>query len=500
MRCDVAAWTPRLSKSRFQAGLQCPKYLWLQCRAPQLADPVSEAKQAIFDQGHKVGGLARRLFPGGVLVEEDYTQTDQAMQTTQRLIADGVACLYEAAFRYDGVLVRPDVLFKEDDHTWTLVEVKSSTEVKPEHVTDLGIQAYVLRGAGVPVGSMRLLHLNNEYVYPGGAYDLGRLFTLEDITAQVEPFIESIPGLLREFRQMLSGPIPEILISRRCDNPYTCPFYGHCHDYLPEFPVTEIPRIANDVLCSLLGEGYCSIRDVPLDYPGITPAQREVCDVIQTGEARFDPELKNELSRLGEPIHFLDFETWRSALPVFAQTRPYQALPVQWSLHTLDGGMRHAEFLHADSTDPRRPFITSLLHALGVADGRSDESPIVVYTGYESRILADLARDLPEFAGPIAQVQARLFDLHKVISGRVQHPGFHGSYSLKYVLPALVNDVSYEGLAVRNGEVATLRWQEAVYGDASPSVCRTIFDDLRAYCATDTLAMVRLYEELLRVA
>lgn len=494
----MATWTPRLSKSRFQAGLQCPKYLWLLCRAPQLADPVGEAKQAIFDQGHAVGELARQLFPGGVLVAEDYTQTDQAMQTTQRLIGDGAGCLYEAALRYDGVLVRPDALFKEDDHSWTLVEVKSSAEVKPEHITDLGIQAYVLRGAGVPVGSMRLLHLNSDYVYPGGAYDLGQLFTLEDVTAQVEPFIDSVPGLLRQFRQMLSGPVPEIVISRRCDNPYTCPFHGYCHDYLPEFPVTEIPRITSDVLCSLLTDGYCSIREVPLDYPGLTPAQRTVCDVIQTGEPRFDPELKDELSRLCEPIHFLDFETWRSALPVFAQTRPYQALPVQWSLHTLDGGLRHAEFLHTDNTDPRRPFITSLLSALGAADGQADDSPIVVYTGYESRILDDVARDLPEFAAAIAGVQARLFDLYKVISTHVQHPGFHGSYSLKYVLPALVSDLSYQGLGVQNGEAATLRWQEAVYSGAPASVCEAIFDDLRAYCATDTLAMVRLYEELLQ--
>jgi hypothetical protein len=493
----MATWTPRLSKSRFQAGLQCPKYLWLQCHAPKLADPVSESQQAIFDQGHTVGALARQLFPGGVLVEEDYTQADQALETTQCLLGDGAGCLYEAAFRYDGVLVRPDALFKEDGSSWTLIEVKSSTEVKPEHITDLGIQAYVLRGAGVPVGSMRLLRLNNSYVYPGGPYDLGELFTLEDLTPQVESFLDSVPGLLRQFRQMLAGPMPEIQISRRCDNPYTCSFHGYCHSYLPEFPVTEIPRIAGDVLCSLLGDGYCSIREVPLDYPGLTPAQRTVCDVIQTGEARFDTELKNELSRLSEPIHFLDFETWRSALPVFPGTRPYQALPVQWSCDTLDGGRRHAEFLHTDRTDPRRPFAQSLLAALGADNGHADDSPIVVYTGYEKRILDELARDLPEFAAPIAAVQARLVDLHKLVSTYVQHPGFHGSYSLKYVLPALVKDLSYEGLGIQNGEAATLRWQEAIYSGAPASVCEAIFDDLRAYCATDTLAMVRLYEELL---
>jgi hypothetical protein len=496
----VAGWTPRLSKSRFQAGLQCPKYLWLQCRAPQLADQVSESQQAIFDQGHAVGELARQLFPGGTLVEEDYTQADKALDTTQCLLGDGAACLYEGAFRYDGVFVRPDALFKEDGYNWALIEVKSSTEVKPEHITDLAIQAYVLRGAGVPVGSMRLLRLNKDYVYPGGPYDLGRLFAMEDLSAQVEPFIDSIPGLLRQFRHLLAGPVPEILISRRCDNPYTCRFYGHCHSYLPSFPVTEIPRIADDVLCSLLGAGYCSIREVPLDSPGLTPAQRTVCDVIQTGEARFALELREELSRLSEPIHFLDFETWRSALPVFPATRPYQPLPVEWSCHTLDGGLRHAEFLHTDDTDPRRPFVRSLLATLHADNGHADDSPIVVYTGYENRVLDDLARDLPEFAAAVAAIQARLFDLHKIISNYVQHPGFHGSTSLKYVLPALVSDLSYDGLAVQNGDVATLRWQEAVHGGAPLSVREAIFSDLRSYCATDTLAMVRVYQELLRVA
>ncbi len=498
----MAAWTPRLSKSRFQAGLQCSKYLWLLCRSPQLADPVTESKQAIFDQGHAVGALARQLFPGGVLVEEDYTQADQALETTQCLLGDGTSCLYEGAFRYDGVLVRPDALFKEDGQNWTLVEVKSSTEVKPEYLTDLGIQAYVLRGASVPVISTRLLHLNSAYVYPGGSYDLGQLFTLEDLTPQVEQFIESIPGLLREFRQMLAGPMPDVQISKRCDNPYTCPFYGYCHDDLPEFPVTEIPRVNNELLCSLLGDGYRSIREVPLGYPGLTPTQRTVCDVIQTGEPRFDPELRNQLSGLGEPIHFLDFETWRSALPTHTGTRPYQPLPVQWSCHTLvrSGEIEHAEFLHADPTDPRRPFLKSLLAALGAADGDADDSPIVVYTGYENTILAQLAQDLPEFATPIAAIQARLFDLEKLVRTYVQHPGFHGRTSLKCVLPALVDDLSYQGLAVQSGDVAMLRWGEAIYGGALASVRMAIFDDLRAYCATDTLALVRLYEELLRAA
>lgn len=493
----MSTYTPRLSKTRFQAGLQCHKCLWLDCHAPELADPVTEAKQALFDRGHEVGALARELFAGGVLVEEDYTQSDQACATTRRLLDEAVPCLYEGAFRHDGVLVRADVLFKDEADGWALVEVKSSASVKPEHVTDLAIQLYVLRGAGLPVTSARLLQLNSAYVYQGGPYDLGGLFTLVDLTSEVTDFLPQVPGLLLGMRRMLAGPVPELPISKRCDRPYTCRYYGHCHSFLPEHPVTELPRLSDELLCSLVANGHYSVVDVPLDHPGLTAAQQAACYVTRTGRPRFDPALEDALLALQEPTHFLDFETYNPALPLHASTRPYQALPVQWSCHTLDGGLRHAEFLHTDWGDPRRPFAESLLAALGEGGATGGRGRIVVYTSYEKRILESLAEDLPDLADPISALTDRLFDLHVVIREHVQHPDFRGSYSLKNVLPALVDDLSYQGLAVPNGEVAQLRWVEAVYGDLGDAERQQVFADLRAYCATDTLALLRLYQELL---
>jgi len=64
-----------LSKSRFQSGLQCPKSLWLAVHEPDLADPVTDSLHARFDEGQRVGAIAREYFAGGVLVEEDHTQS-----------------------------------------------------------------------------------------------------------------------------------------------------------------------------------------------------------------------------------------------------------------------------------------------------------------------------------------------------------------------------------------------------------------------------------------
>lgn len=483
-------YTPRLSKTRFLAALRCPKSLWLEYRAPELADPVDEVRQARFEQGHLVGALARERYGGGVVVEEDHTQAAQALSTTRELLARGVDCLYEGAFEYDGVFIRADILFRQDAAEWTLVEVKSSTSAKPEHLPDLAIQTYVSRGAGLPVTSARLLHLNSSYLYAGGPYDLGELFMETDLSREVADLLPEIPGLLQSARRMLSGPAPEIALGKRCELPYACRFYGYCHKDLPDHPVTELPGASEELLASLQANGYLSMREVPLDYPGLSARQRTACYLARTGEVRFGPGLKEALGRLRGPLSFLDFETFGPALPLYPGTRPYQAVPFQWSCHTQADGLVHAEFLHTDASDPRPALAESLLKA--VSGGGS----VVVYTGFENRILESLAVDLPHLAPGLRELQARLFDLEKVVREHVLHPDFHGRTSLKWVMPALVPDLSYSDLAIADGQTASLRWAEAVHGGLAESEREQVFAELRAYCATDTLALVRLLEVL----
>lgn len=483
---------PRLSKSRYQSGLQCPKRLWLECYRRELADPIDEAKQAIFDQGHRVGELARGRFAGGDLVAEDYTQSEAALRTTADLLASGARCLYEAALTYDDVLVRPDILLRGGDGRYDLIEVKSTSRVKPEHVTDAGVQTYVAEGAGLPVARTYVMHLNTDYVYQGGAYDLHELFSLADVTAEVRDYLPAVPDRLGKMKAMLAGDCPECMIGMHCSAPYDCGFIGHCQSFLPDFPVTEIPRIKAEVLDQLLAAGIYGIHDVPLDHQGLSPAQRTVCHIIQSGEPRFGSGLADALASLKYPIRFLDFETYMPALPLFPGTRPYQTLPAQWSCHTLhaDGTLEHADFLHRDRSDPRLPFATSLLAAL---DG---EGPIVVYSSYENTRLSALAQELPDLSAAIDSIKCRLVDLEKVIKAHVQHPDFHGHTSLKFVLPALVNNLSYDGLAIQNGGVAALRYEAAILGGLPEREREEIFADLRAYCAIDTLGLVRVVEEL----
>ncbi len=481
-------------KTRYQAGLQCLKHLWLLCHAPELADPVDEVRLSLFRTGHRVGELARNRFPGGVLVEADHRQSAAALRLTAGLLRGDAGCIYEAAFSFEGVLVRPDIMVRRGD-AWDIIEVKSSTDLKPEHVTDAAIQTHVVRGAGARIDRVFLLHLNRDYVFPGGDYDLDSLFVQRDITADVAAHLALVPSNLTSMRNVVAGSCPQIPVGRHCSVPYTCAFYAFCRQDLPEYPVSEIPQISDEALERLRDEGIHSITDVPPTHSGLTPAQHRSCAAVRSGVPHFDPELATALSPLRSPLHFLDFETLQPALPFFPGTRPYQTLPFLWSCHSVigEGAVRrleHRAYLHRPPGDPRRPFVESLVAEL------PGQGPIVVYTTYEDHLLEVLASDLPDMAPALTAIRNRLFDLHAVIRKHVQHPEFHGSTSLKRVLPALVPDLSYEDLAIRDGAVAAARYEAVLNGNLSHEAQETILKDLYAYCATDTLALVRLTEVL----
>ena len=404
--------TALLSKSRFQYGLQCLKRLYLEAYHRELADPVGAGLQAIFDSGTAVGELARRRFPNGALVEETHLEHAQAVETTKALLADdAIPALYEAAFTFRGIRTRIDVLRRNGRQGFDLVEVKSTTSVKPEHVTDVAIQLYAAEGCGVRIDRAYLMHINNAYVYLGGDHDLEQLFTLADVSDRSRAFVaESVPNDLdRMWEALQLDHAPDIAVGRHCESPYRCSFYGHCH------------------------QGEAGI-DRPLSI---------------------SPSLASRLGEIAFPAAFLDFETVGLAVPVYVGTRPYQRVPFQWSMHILDadGRLSHASFLNGDAEDPRERFITGLLEAV------PSEGSIVAYSPYEKTMMRELAEAFPHYEDGLLALCDRVVDLLKLLRGSYYHPGFNGSYSLKSVLPALVSrhGLRRPGGSGRHGRVDGLR-------------------------------------------
>ncbi|MCZ6695470.1 MAG: Dna2/Cas4 domain-containing protein, partial [Acidobacteria bacterium] len=183
----------RLSKSKYASGLQCHKKLWWEIHEPDAPELVPDAAlQFIFDQGHEVGRVAQTYVPGGVLIDVPHTERQRRLQTTDAALRDGATVLYEPAFEHDGVVAVVDIL-ERTRGGWNLIEVKSTTKMKPQHLPDVAVQTYVLHGAGLEVKRAELMHLNRECRDP----DLSNLFEREDLTPVVEELLDDIPTEVR---------------------------------------------------------------------------------------------------------------------------------------------------------------------------------------------------------------------------------------------------------------------------------------------------------------
>ena len=487
--------TPILSKSRFLVGLQCHLRLWHQFYNPGLVSEISSGQQAIFDTGHEVGELATQLYPGGLLVEEDYLHHKEAIQTTQAAMNDSeVPAIYEAAFLSGGVRIRVDIIERLDDGRWNLIEVKSSTSVKEIHLPDVAIQYYVLHGSGFKIARAGILHLNNQYVYDGRQLDLEGLFLFADLTEKVMSLQPEVSLRLEDLKGMLVwADAPVILPSRHCNRPYECEFWKHCTREMPEFWVLNLSGIGQDKLDDLAALNIQDIRDIPESFL-LSRLQERIKTCVINQEEYISPALEAELQNVAYPIHFLDFETVGLGIPRYPFTRPYQAIPFQWSNHILfaDGTIVHREYLCDEDKDPREEFSLSLLDVLG------REGSIVTYTSYEEGIINGLAEELPEYSEKLHALLIRIKDLHKMIKRNYYHPGFNGSFSLKSVLPAILPEMSYENLAIQEGQLAGLEYLTMVDPSTSPEERDKIKKDLLAYCGHDTLAMLKIREELLK--
>jgi hypothetical protein len=345
----------------------------------------------------------------------------------------------------------------------------------------------VLASAGLAVDAACLMHLNTGYLYPGGPLDLQQLFQEEELTHQVADLQGEIPARLAEMRKVLAAPAsPAIEPDDHCFAPYECPFWEHCTKDKPDRWIFRLPG-SRQVFRDLTALGVQTIDDIPPGY-SLQLIQQRVKDNVEW----IGPGLRAALDTVEYPVHHLDFETLGSAIPLYPNTRPYQAIPFQWSNHieAVDGTVRHEAYLCPDARDPREELAVALLQSVGKTGS------ICTYTGYERSVLTGLAGALPHFRHDLDRVCDRLWDLHPIIKAHYYHPAFNGSYSIKAVLPAVAPHLAYDDLEIQEGMMASLQFHQMAFGDADSAEKATIRTALLTYCERDTLAMVELRKAL----
>lgn len=485
----------RLSKSQYVMGLQCDKALWLYRHRKDLIPPTPPGLQQIFDQGQDIGRLAWKRFPKGRLIAENHRQAEQALKSTAEAIAAGVGVLYEAGAVFDGVLVRSDILQKNKDGSWDLIEVKSSSGVKDVYLHDLAIQRYVLEGAGFKVRKTILMHVNTAYVRRG-AIDPAAFFSLADETVAVKTLLKAVPKEVARLHKITAlKSSPAIEIGPHCDTPYECRFKDHCWEAIPEYSIYDIVRLRGQKIALLKDRGILEVADVPDDFP-LSDSQRLQVQCEKTGRTHIDrAAVAALLEELEYPLHFLDFETVNPAVPPYDGLRPFQQLPFQASIHVLakkGNSVQHEEFLDDGKQDPRPGLTSFLTSSIG------PKGAVIAYNaGFEGNCLKELAATDCKRAKQLLSMKARLWDLADPFrKAHYVHPDFQGSWSIKKVLPVLVPTMTYDGMPIHDGGGAQGAYMQMLSGELSAAAARKIMRQLLDYCGQDTLAMVELLRHL----
>ena len=477
----------RLSKSKIMSALQCPKRVHLEVHRRDLID-YSAAREAIFQLGHDVGDIAISIYDdgNGTFIEYKGGSLAPALAQTNHLMDSLIKTpVFEATLQHEDVLVREDVLLPDGD-SWRIVEVKASTSVKPQYLEDCAVQAWVHIGAGYPLSSIALAHIDNQFVYQGdGNYD--GLLLENDLTEKVMELQPMVPVWARHAREAIAGPEPKIAVGQHCTSPYECPFIDYCWPGDTDYPIRGMggsrKKLGEWVAC-----GYHDIREVPTDL--ITSEnQLRIHRVTCEGKAELLPGAREWAKGLPYPRYYLDFETTGAAIPVWKGTRPYEGLPFQYSCHIEDGPgqMRHAEFLDLAATPPMHPLAEKMITDLGT------NGPILMYTDFEKRVINKLIGLSPDLADDLNGLVARLVDLKPVVKGHYYHPDMLGSWSIKDVLPCIAPDMNYGDLeGVAEGMAAANAYLDAIKADTDPAESARIEEELRTYCRFDTEAMVRI--------
>jgi len=474
-----------ITKNLFLSTLQCRTYGYLQQQQPT-QPTTSPSDQLRIDEGVEVQDRARNLFPEGVMVSGS---NETCVYRTKELLANpSVSTIFEATFQSGPYITKADILIRTNSK-WKMIEIKSAVNQNDEHVNDIAYTAFVALQSGLEISSCSLMLINK-------AYRLGmtddNLLVEVDMSSKVSVRANEFCELSDGIAQILSSeqqPAPELKWEcKHCDIFTEC-----CGEGIGDH-IFDLPRISHTKFCQLKDMGVVEIGEIPDDFE-LTENQEIVMRAVVSGEPVIDSDgLIEALDSVVYPAYCLDFETTQTALTLFEEIAPYSQIATQYSLHIKTGEVvEHREYLAQADRDCRRELAERLIDDCG------SEGSILVYSSFEKTVINGLIEQFPDLAEDLGKLVGRLVDLYKIIRNCYYHPGFHGSYSIKKVLPVLVPGLGYDGMAIGNGLDASAQFAYMSRGRYDREEIERVRGNLLDYCCLDTMAMLRLQEGLREV-
>ena len=479
-----------LSKSSYCRGIQCKKILWLEKHKPEEKQEINNDR--ILETGNDIHEVARYLFGSHINIEYRENLSQMIEDTMNTIDSYKDVIITEASFTYKNNFCSVDIL-KKNNNTYEIYEIKSSTELKDIYINDASYQYYVLTSLGLKVTKVSLVHINSNYVRIGDL-DLDQLFIKQDITKEIKDLQENVKNNIKEINEYVEKKEQPKDIDENCFKPYPCPFFKYCTKHLPEKNIFNIPRMQTRQKLKLYNKKIFSYEDLLKEE--INENTKKILEYeLYNKEDYIDKEkIKEFLNTLKEPIYFLDFETYQMPIPLYNNVSPYEQIPFQYSLHYIEKNLKHKEFLAQAGTDPRRALAQQL-----VKDIPKNVTTLAYNMGFEKGVIKRLSKLYPDLSEHLMNIHDNIKDLMIPFQkGYYYTKNMHGSYSIKYVLPALFpNDPSlnYKKLElIHNGGEAMSSFQDLI--NKTEKEQKYIRERLLRYCELDTYAMVKIYEKL----
>ncbi len=465
-----------LTKTDFLLYREAPMHLWAQKNNQIEIEPTPYEKY-LFDQGEEIGNLAKGFLKNSIRSRDTNLEV-----TVEQDFSDGH---FEA---------RADVMvFDPQEQVYDMYEIKSATSVKPENLYDATFQRLVC-DASIEIRNVYLVHVNKDYVRQG-ELDITQFFIIEDVTNDVEQLKDEVYEARGEAWEVTTSVSSNEI--KTCIKPNDCPCPKLCHPNLPEYPIYDLPRLSEVKTRELISNGILAIEDIPDNYP-LSERQRTQVEAVKTGKASIDLfAIKSELAKLEFPLYFLDYETYNPGLPNYDGYKPYQHMVFQYSLHVCETPKRKAVHYECLITEPDDPGIHLVEH---LSNHIGENGTVVVWNRiFEAERNKEMAEMYPNYRNRLLNINERIFDLMEIFKqGYYIHPGFHGSYSIKNVLPILVKnqDLSYDNLPIPKGEEAMMAWLGIMRGILSEEEIIITKQELLRYCELDTMALVQNWKAL----
>jgi hypothetical protein len=480
-----------LSKSKYCNGVQCKKMLWLDTYYPSVKGNVSN--ESVLDNGTEVGELAKGLL--GSHIDISFNENLNVMiDDTFKALENDEVVITEASFDYHHCFCSVDLL-KKSGNDYAIYEVKSSTEIKDVYLDDISYQYYVLSSLGYSVCNCFLVYIDSNYVRKGDL-ELDKLFHIEDVTKLVLQKQEEVRKNIQDINQYMEQKTEPICdIGNHCVKPYECPFFAYCTRNLPKNNVFDIRRMSHKKKFELYHSGNYTYEDLlKLDIDAKAKQQIEF-ELYDKKDYIDKNKIRDFMQTLRYPLYFLDFETYQQSIPKYDYVKPYMQIPFQYSLHYIEsenGTLCHKEFLAESDIDPRRALAEQL-----VQDIPLDVCTVAYNMMFEKMVIKNLAFLYPDLRSHLMNIYDNMKDLMIPFKDRYYYTkDMHGSYSIKYVLPALFPDnpkLNYHNLdMVHNGSEAMNSY--ATLGILSKEKQEKLRYNLLRYCELDTYAMVMIWE------